>query len=49
MVSIDNDYGYIEVFIKYLQALINVIISAFERLTGATKKDETTAAPADGE
>ena len=45
LVNKDNDYKYIDQFIDFLDRIIGIILTAFERLSGLTKK--TTATDAD--
>ena len=53
--TLDNDYAYIDVFINFLERIINIIVGVFERIkekasgnikTGDLYDETTTTAPA---
>lgn len=49
MVTGDNDYAYIQVFINYLKQILGIIVGLFERLKGNGTTEDATDAAADGE
>ena len=46
LVTKDHDYDYIDRFIDFLSRIIDIIMTAFERLSGSTKKTTSTDAEA---
>lgn len=44
LVTKDHDYAYIDTFIGFLDRIINIILTAFERLSALTKKTTETDA-----
>ncbi len=48
LITKDNDYGYINTFIDFLERIVNIIMGIFERLVALSKKTSATdAAPSE--